>query len=622
MKIFIRFNFFIQHLLFFSFTFFIYFLTLCPTITGGDSGELITSSYKLGVAHPPGYPLYVLLGHLFTLLPWQNVAWRMNLFSAVTATLTAGMLTLIILELRPKNIFNRVVAWSTGSLFAFSSLTWSYATIAEVFSLNNLFASVLFFLFIIYEKNKSFKKLLLLSIMAGLSLTHHHTIVFLLLPMGIRVFYLEYCLQPHPVKRLSWAFFFFLIGLIPYIYLPWASVKLLPFSWGGEEIATFHGFWNHVSRGDYGSFKLMSGGYDRDLSYALFLYFKNVFYETFYVGIPIAIYGVYKVYKNPQWRSFLWVSVSFLFFYLIGFHFLANFNLKSSLLREILSRFWQLPNLVIIIWIGIGFTEVIQATSSLVMKKLFLSFLIAITIFQLIWNYKNQDRSHLTIFKQFAKSLLVPLPSHSLFLPLGDHIVHTVIYLQQCEDLRKDVIIIPRPLLAYPWMTTLIQKNFPQVNISKIGPYRFYTDRGIGFEMKEFLDLNRGKFNIFITNLKNGEEQSWIQNYNLIPVVMTNQFLLKQENPDYRKYFNDTKKNLEDFYPELLRSQIIKFDPWIEIIWQQYWKAKAERANFLTKHIINFDEKERSHIMNDVNKTIKQLQEEDEKFRKVHNEAI
>jgi hypothetical protein len=64
----------------------VYLLTLCPTVAGGDSGELIAAAFEPGIAHPPGYPLYVLGGKLFTLLPWGTVAWRVNLFSAICDT--------------------------------------------------------------------------------------------------------------------------------------------------------------------------------------------------------------------------------------------------------------------------------------------------------------------------------------------------------------------------------------------------------------------------------------------------------------------------------------------------------------------------------------------------------
>src|SRR5207247_3880947 len=65
----------------------------CPTIYVGDSGELVTAVHILGIPHPTGYPLYVLLGKLWTLLfPVGSVAWRMSLFSAACAAAACGVL--------------------------------------------------------------------------------------------------------------------------------------------------------------------------------------------------------------------------------------------------------------------------------------------------------------------------------------------------------------------------------------------------------------------------------------------------------------------------------------------------------------------------------------------------
>src|SRR5688572_33448599 len=60
-----------------------YVATLYRTVPGGDSGELTLVAATLGVAHPPGYPLFTLLGKLFSLIPLGTVAWRINLLSAV-----------------------------------------------------------------------------------------------------------------------------------------------------------------------------------------------------------------------------------------------------------------------------------------------------------------------------------------------------------------------------------------------------------------------------------------------------------------------------------------------------------------------------------------------------------
>ena len=62
----------------------VYTLTSYPTVPGGDAGELIVAAHRLGVAHPPGYPTFTMLGWLMShVIPFGSVAWRINMSSAI-----------------------------------------------------------------------------------------------------------------------------------------------------------------------------------------------------------------------------------------------------------------------------------------------------------------------------------------------------------------------------------------------------------------------------------------------------------------------------------------------------------------------------------------------------------
>src|SRR5437867_2797546 len=76
----------------------LYTATLAPTVTFVDSGELIIAARTLGVAHPPGFPLYVLLAHIATMFPFGSVALRVNFASALFAALAAATLVLVVSE--------------------------------------------------------------------------------------------------------------------------------------------------------------------------------------------------------------------------------------------------------------------------------------------------------------------------------------------------------------------------------------------------------------------------------------------------------------------------------------------------------------------------------------------
>lgn len=77
----------------------VYSATLAPTVTFGDSGELISAAYSLGISHPPGSPLWTILAHLFTYLPFQTVAWRVNLASGVFSAGTSLVLFILLSQI-------------------------------------------------------------------------------------------------------------------------------------------------------------------------------------------------------------------------------------------------------------------------------------------------------------------------------------------------------------------------------------------------------------------------------------------------------------------------------------------------------------------------------------------
>ena len=80
----------------FFITFAIYFSTMAPTVSFWDTGEFIATSHILGVPHPPGSPLFLLIGKFFTLIPISSdIAFRFNIFSPIISALTVSLLFLI-----------------------------------------------------------------------------------------------------------------------------------------------------------------------------------------------------------------------------------------------------------------------------------------------------------------------------------------------------------------------------------------------------------------------------------------------------------------------------------------------------------------------------------------------
>ena len=166
----------------------VYALTVERSVPTGDSGELIAAAYVLGVAHPPGYPLYMMLGHLAMLFPGGSPALRMNMLSGILDAVAVAVVFLVVYRLvaeRREPTETRdpapLIAGAVGALLlAFSSLFWAYSVVAEVFALNNLFAAALLLLGVEWCRRPDRVRLLwLFMLLLGLALTNQQTIVLL-----------------------------------------------------------------------------------------------------------------------------------------------------------------------------------------------------------------------------------------------------------------------------------------------------------------------------------------------------------------------------------------------------------------------------------------------------------
>lgn len=154
----------------------VYLITLAPTITGDDSGEFVTAAYTLGIPHPPGYPLYCMLGKLFTLIvPFGTIAARVAFMSAFFGAATCFVLTLIIIRLTA----NRPAAMAASVAFAVSLEFWKWNVVAETYSLNAFLMLTCMLILLKWQDVPKNKYLYWFAFVYGLGLTNHHTTHFL-----------------------------------------------------------------------------------------------------------------------------------------------------------------------------------------------------------------------------------------------------------------------------------------------------------------------------------------------------------------------------------------------------------------------------------------------------------
>lgn len=187
----------------------VYFLTLEPTASWWDCGEYIATAYKLQVGHPPGAPLFQLLGRFFSLFAFgnlENVALMINIMSALSSSFTILFLFWTITMLAKKimvtsesNVPTLGEGWAilgagvVGSLaYTFSDSFWFSAVEGEVYAMSSLFTAVVFWAILRWEEvadhRTGFRWLLLISYIIGLSIGVH-LLNLLAIPAIVYVYY-------------------------------------------------------------------------------------------------------------------------------------------------------------------------------------------------------------------------------------------------------------------------------------------------------------------------------------------------------------------------------------------------------------------------------------------------
>ena len=117
----------------------VYLITVCPTVYLGDSGELTAAAFCLGIPHNSGYPLYVLMGKLFCLIPAGSIGFRANIMSCFFGAGTVWLVYSLIWTMTA----SKVAAFAGGLMLAFIPALWLQTVSAEVYTLHAFFVALL-----------------------------------------------------------------------------------------------------------------------------------------------------------------------------------------------------------------------------------------------------------------------------------------------------------------------------------------------------------------------------------------------------------------------------------------------------------------------------------------------
>ena len=195
----------------FSIAFIVYYLTIEPTVSFWDCGEYISTAYKLEVGHPPGAPLFQLLGRFFSLFAGDvtNVAFMINLMSALCSAFTILFLFWTITALAKKIIFisnesnelsvaQKIGIFGSGFVgalaYTFSDSFWFSATEGEVYAMSSTFTAITFWAILKWESEADDKYaarwIILIAYLVGLSIGVH-LLNLLAIPALVFIYYFK-----------------------------------------------------------------------------------------------------------------------------------------------------------------------------------------------------------------------------------------------------------------------------------------------------------------------------------------------------------------------------------------------------------------------------------------------
>ena len=413
----------------------LYVATLAPDVMAADSGELQVVAAQLGVAHPPGFPLYVMVAHLFTrALPFVSPAYAVNLFSAVTSALTVGVVYLSAARLTGRHLpgLAAAVALATATTF------WSQATTANVRSLTGLFAALILYALIRFREAAVYgdrpaadRWLLLTALFMGFGLTHHVSLLFLIAVGLVFVLIVDRSLIRTP-RRWLWPVVAGLAGLVPLLYLPLRAAAEV--RGASPDLATLSGFLEHV----------LATGFRGDLFYYLapgdlwqrLLIIGNVL--TFQFGTLVLIgmgFGLVILLWRDRRAAWL-LGGSFAAYALVAATYRAPQTVEYMLPAYIAGALLLAAAVGHLPEIGARLGEGGQAAVALAVALMLMS-----AFAQGFTNGSAAGKNHeATSARDYALTLLDGAPENSVILSHW-HWATPLWYLQEVEGLRPDVAV-------------------------------------------------------------------------------------------------------------------------------------------------------------------------------------
>ncbi len=408
----------------------VYGLTLCRTVYFGDSAELAAAAAALGIAHPPGYPLYLLLGRLAVAATPGEPAFAVNLLSALAAAVTAGCAAALAAHLGARLL----AAICAGLLVIGSRMVWSQATVAEVYTVHAALAlGFLVALAADEYRPRDSRILLLAAYLLGLGLAHHLSIVY----VGLAGLLLLAARRRLPWRAAFPAVALVAMGLSLYGVLVVRSRFDPPLDWGNPETASR--LIDHVTARPYHFLvgKLRGPDVLRRLGQVC----GNLATDLHPLFMGPAILGLASLRRRPAWLAALLVVIGALVAHAVAYGItdIAGHLLPAAVVLAVAS--------------GLGFESLLQFLERTIarsgapgrtpaLRTVAPLLLCGAAALPIALHWRDSDLSKHRSAREFGENLLSSLPAGATLFAEGDNQVFILAYLKTTSQIRPDVTVI------------------------------------------------------------------------------------------------------------------------------------------------------------------------------------
>jgi hypothetical protein len=441
----------------FSLPFTLYLLTLAPTVYNLDSAELTTAAAMGGITRATGYPLYLMLGGLWSWLPFGDVGYRMNLFSAFNGALTVALADRLLRRWR-------VGAWATFGalgLLSCAPFFWSLSLIAEVYTLHTALMAGLLLALDRWADDPTPRRLALVGLLGGLGLAHHAAMV-LLIPGCLWYVSTVAPRRAFALRSLLPAVAALLVGLSAYLYLPLRYSALPVFNYAGRydanglfwpiDLRTPGGMWWLISGRAFAGEMLSYQG--AELWREVEQFGVQIWRAFFAIGIGPGLLGALVLLRR-DWR----LGGMTVLMFICGAAFYIDYRVVDK-------ETMFLPNYLIwALWLGVGYQWLLgwlsdagQGSWQRWSEWLARGVIVGAVVCASAWNWRLVDLSGDWSARTRGEAILHDIQPGALVFGWWDT-APLIEYLQLVEGQRPDVQAINRFLISPDAMRQLIARE-------------------------------------------------------------------------------------------------------------------------------------------------------------------